>query len=149
MTPPAHVFVTYIRTTPEKLWEALTHPDFTQRYFHGTRVKLGNAKGEPFFHLYPDGRAAVEGEVLDIEVGRRLSVSWHVLYDEEQRREKPSRVSYEIERVGANQCKLTVVHDDFDGETKTWREVGKGWSWILDSLKSLLETGEALAEPEE
>jgi uncharacterized protein YndB with AHSA1/START domain len=148
MKGPAHVFVTYIRTTPEKLWEALVNPDFTQRYFHATRVAVGAAAGEPFAHLYADGRTAVDGEVLEIEAGKRLSVSWHVLYDEEQSRERPSRVTYEIERVGENQCKLTVVHDRFEAETKTWRSVGEGWPWILDSLKSLLETGQPLPYPE-
>jgi uncharacterized protein YndB with AHSA1/START domain len=149
MKPPAHVFVTWIRTSPERLWRALTSPDWTVRYFHATRFESELKRGAPVYYRYAhDGSVAVEGEVLEIEPEERLSITWHVLYDEEESRERPSRVTFEIEPSGPDLCKLTVVHDDFDGETKTYRGVGEGWPWILHSLKSLLETGEPLPPPQ-
>ena len=147
MTAPRHVFATWIRTTPSRLWEAITSPDFTRRYFHETRFEAELKRGAPVYYRNPDGSVAVEGEVLELEPECRISISWHVLYDEEQSRERPSRVTFEIERAGPDLCKLTVVHDGFDGETKTFRSVGEGWPWILHSLKSLLETGEPLPDP--
>lgn len=149
MSAPRHVFVVYIRTTPDKLWEAITSPDFTVQYFHGTRIESDWAPGSPVWYRNADGSAAVDGEVLEAEVGRRLAITWHVNYDAEASRERPSRVSFEIEAVGPEQCRLTVVHDDFDGETRTYQGVGEGWPWILHSLKSLLETGTALPAPEQ
>ena len=148
MSSRSHVFVTYIRTSPDKLWEAITSPDFTVQYFHGTRIESKYEPGAPVIYRNPDGSVAVDGEVLEAEVGRKLAISWHVNYDEEQSRERPSRVAFEIDAAGPELCKLTVVHDDFDGETKTYREVGEGWPWILHSLKSLLETGTPLPPPE-
>lgn len=149
MSAPRHVFVTYIRTTPAELWAALTRPEITRRFFHETRVDSEWKPGAPVYYRYADGSVAVDGEVLDVDEARVLSISWHVRYDEEQSRERPSRVTFEIESVGPDQCRLTLVHDDFDGETKTWRGVGQGWPWILDSLKTLLETGEPLPPPTE
>lgn len=148
MSSPSHVFVTYIRTSPDKLWEAITSPDFTVQYFHETRIESKYEPGASVVYRNPDGSVAVDGEVLEAEVGRRLAISWHVNYDEEQSRERPSRVAFEIDPAGPELCKLTVVHDDFDGETKTYRGVGEGWPWILHSLKSLLETGRPLPPPE-
>ena len=94
--------------------------------------------GAPVVYRNADGSVAVDGEVLEAEIGRKLVISWHVNYDAEQSREPPSRVTFEIDAAGSELCKLTVVHDDFDGETKTYRGVGEGWPWILHSLKSLL-----------
>ena len=128
----------------DKLWEAVTSPDFTVRYFHGTRIESVYEPGTPVVYRNADGSVAVDGEVLEAEIGRKLVISWRVNYDEEQSRERPSRVTFEIDAAGPELCKLTVVHDDFDGETKTYRGVGEGWPWILHSLKSLLETGTPL-----
>ncbi len=148
MSRPQHVFVTYIRTTPDKLWEGIASPDFTVQYFHGTRIDSDYKPGSRVYYRNPDGSAAVDGEVLEADIGRKLSISWHVNYDAEQSRERPSRVTFEIDPVGPELCRLTVVHDDFEGETKTYKSVGEGWPWILHSLKSLLETGSPLPSPE-
>ncbi len=82
MSSPSHVFVTYIRTSPDKLWEAITSPDFTVRYFHGTRIESTYDPGAPVVYRNADGSVAVDGEVLEAEVGRKLAISWHVNYDE-------------------------------------------------------------------
>lgn len=144
---PSHVYVTYIKSPPEKIWEALTRPEWTERYFHQTRIDSEFKKGAPVTYRNGDGSPAVEGEVLEVELHRRLVISWHVLYDEECKRERPSRVAFEIEPAGAV-CKLTMIHDDFDGETKTYEGIREGWAPILCSLKTLLETGEPMPFPE-
>jgi uncharacterized protein YndB with AHSA1/START domain len=143
MPAPKHVYVTYIRTTPDRLWQALTDPDFTQRYFFGSRVASDWTPGAQHAWTLPDGYEPVRGEVLEAEPFRRLAYSWDYALDEGER-ERPSRVTYEIEPVGAA-CKLTVVHDDFHGITKTFGIVGRGWPRVIAGLKSLLETGEPLA----
>ncbi len=147
MTPPKHVYVTYIRTTPEQLWEAITDPAWTARYFHGTRIDLRPERGAKLVYRNPDESLAVDGEVLDVEVGKRLSVSWRSLWSDALAREAASRVTFEIEAAGAQQCRLTVIHDRLEASPRTAEEVGQGWPWILSSLKSVLETGEALPTP--
>lgn len=146
MTRPAHVYVTYIKTTPAKLWEALTHPDFTRRYFHRTAVESPWSKGSPVYYRQEDGEIAVDGEVLEVEPERRLVITWHVRYHDAASRERPSRVSFEIEPLGAA-CKLTLVHDDFPEGSVVYPEIQEGWIPIVCSLKSLLETGEPLPLP--
>ena len=140
------VYVTYIQSSPEQVWQALTDPDRTERYFHSTRIDSAFEKGAPVSYRMPDGTVAVEGEVLEVELHRRLAITWHVLYDEECRLERPSRVTFEIEPLG-DVCRLTMTHDDFDGETATYRNVSQGWGAILCSLKTLIETGEPMAQP--
>lgn len=144
---PSHVYETYIRARAEQIFEALTHPDWTIRYFHGTKIDSTWEKGSSVFYRYPDGRPAVDGEVLEVDAPRRLVITWHTRYDEEAAKDRPSRVTFEIEPLGEI-CRLTLVHDDFDGETATYRNVSRGWNAILCNLKTLLETGEAFAYPE-
>lgn len=143
MSRPQHVFQIYIGCSAERLWEGITNGDLTRRYFHATAIESDWKVGSPVVYRSPDGSVAVEGEVLEVDAPGRLSISWKVLYDPERSGEQPSRVSWEIEPAGAS-CKLTVVHDEFEGETKTYREVGEGWVPLLSSLKSLLETGQPL-----
>src|SRR5882724_13240459 len=118
MPTPKHVYVTYIRTTPDLLWQALTDPDLTQRYFFGSRVASDWQPGAAHLWTLPDGEQPVRGEVLEAEPFRRLSYTWDYALGGGER-ERPSRVTYEIEPVG-QACKLTVIHDDFHGITKTF-----------------------------
>lgn len=85
----------------------------------------------------------LEGEVLESDPPRRLVHTFLATHDEEMGRERPSRVTWEIEASGPV-CKLTLVHDDFDGETKTFKSTGPGWNPVLSGLKTLLETGTPL-----
>jgi uncharacterized protein YndB with AHSA1/START domain/DNA-binding transcriptional ArsR family regulator len=144
MDQPKHVFEIYIRTTPEQLWAAITSPEFTRRYFYSTAVESDWQSGSPFTYRQDDGSIAISGDVLEVEPPHRLVTTFSTHQDEETRAERPSRVTWEIEPMG-DVCKLTLVHDDFDGMTKTYQEVGSGWPPVLSSLKSLLETGEPLA----
>lgn len=140
---PRHIYEIFIRARPEKIWEALTTPEFTRQYFHATDISSDWKVGSPVVFQLADGTPAVEGRVLAVEPQRTLSYSWHVLYDSEMSKERPSRVTFRIEPVD-DVCKLTVIHDDFEPDSIVYPEISKGWSAILGSLKSLLETGKAL-----
>lgn len=146
MTGPTHVYVTYIRCTPERLWQALTDPDFTVQYLHATRIASTFAAGDPVTYTLPDESLAVEGVVLACEPPHRLSITWRAVYDPVKAAERPSRVTFEIEPQG-DVCRLTLTHDDFDGETETYKTVSQGWAPIVCSLKTLIETGAPMPMP--
>jgi len=139
---PRHVFQVYIRTTPERLWQAITDPDLTRQYLHRTRVDSSWRPGDPIVYRQAD-EVVVDGDVLESEPPRRLVTSWSFRRAADLRNDPPSRVTWEIEPLDDN-CRLTLIHDNFPGETPTFRSVGSGWPLVLSSLKSLLETGEAL-----
>jgi uncharacterized protein YndB with AHSA1/START domain/DNA-binding transcriptional ArsR family regulator len=143
MDRPRHVFQVYIRATPEQLWQAITDPDFTEQYFHRGRVASTFKNGERLSY-YIDGELAVDGQVVESEPPKRLVQTWKFTRNPIYREDAPSRVTWEIEPVGET-CKLTLTHDDFAGETLTFKSVGSGWPVVLSSLKSFLETGEGLA----
>lgn len=142
MDRPRHVFQVYIRTTPEQLWQAITDPEFTSRYFHRSRVQSNWRSGDAMLYLI-DKEVAVQGQVVDADPPKRLVTTWSFRRNPRFRDDPPSRVTWEIEPVG-DACRLTLVHDDFPGETETFKSVGSGWPLVLSSLKSLLETGEGL-----
>ena len=141
-----HVHVVHIRTTPEQLWGALTRPELTRKYFHGTDVVTDWKVGSKIEYLLPekDGKkdVAITGKVLEFTPHRRIvhTFSFPSTGDD------PTKVTYEIEPVG-DMVKLTMTHEGFAGETKTYQGITKGWAPIFDGLKSLLETGKALEFP--
>ena len=143
MDRPRHVFQVYIRTTPERLWQAITDPSFTQRFFFQTRVDAEWQPGAPIHYWRRDGTLVVEGTVLEADPPKRLVTTWAFRHDPETEHDAPSRVTWEIEPVG-EMCRLTLIHDDFASETATFKSVGGGWPLVLSSLKTLLETGEPL-----
>jgi uncharacterized protein YndB with AHSA1/START domain len=145
MRKPEFVYVTYIETTPEKLWEALTSSEFSRRYWFGTELKPDWKVGSPLA-LVMNGTTTDTGEVLEAEPPRRLSYSFKHVLDDEMRNERPSRVVFTIEPHG-NLVKLTLTHEGFAEDSKLLDGISKGWPAILSSLKSLLETGTALAIP--
>jgi uncharacterized protein YndB with AHSA1/START domain len=144
MDRPRHVFQVYIRTTPEQLWQAITDSRFTQRYFHQSRVESTWQPGDRLAYWINDD-LVVDGKVLEADPPRKLVQTWSFRRQSELREDPPSRVTWEIEPLGAETCKLTLLHDDFPTETLTFRSVGSGWPKVLSSLKSLLETGEPLS----
>jgi uncharacterized protein YndB with AHSA1/START domain len=140
------VYQVYIRTSPEQLWHAITDSEFTQRFFHRSHVESTWRPGDPIVYTI-DGELVVEGVVVQADPPRKLICTWSFRRQAELRDDPPSRVTWEIEPVGSEidrVCKLTLVHDDFASETRTFKSVGSGWPPILSSLKSLLETGEPL-----
>jgi uncharacterized protein YndB with AHSA1/START domain len=145
MSKPEFVYVTYIETTPEKLWQALTESDFTKRYWFGTSLKTDWNVGSPLA-LVMDGKVTDTGTVLEFDCPRRLSYSFHHELNDAARKEKASRVTLVLEPYG-KVVKLTVTHDDFPGDSVVIGDIAKGWPAILAGLKSLLETGTPLAIP--
>jgi uncharacterized protein YndB with AHSA1/START domain/DNA-binding transcriptional ArsR family regulator len=140
---PRHVYEVYIRTTPEKLWQAITDPAFVRQYFYEQTVTSGWEKGSPYVHRAPDGTTRIEGQIVEIDPPRRLVHTFACPASETTKDDAPSRVTWQIEKRG-DVCLLTLIHDGFDGETATYKSVGKGWNPILSGLKTLMETGKPL-----
>jgi uncharacterized protein YndB with AHSA1/START domain len=145
MAESRFVYVTFIRTTPEKLWQALTDPAFIHQYWCGIRAESGWTPGSPWQLVIPDGRVADSGEVLEAEPGRRLVLRWRNEFKPELREEGFSRCTFVLEPAGTS-VKLTVTHEMDRPESKFVQAVSNGWPMILSSLKSLLETGESIEE---
>jgi len=142
------IYVTYIRTTPEKLWKALIEPEFTRRFWCNTTQESEWKPGASWKILMPDERVADSGEVVEIEPNRRLVLKWRNEFRPELKAEGYSRMTYKLEKEG-NSVKLTVIHEIEKEGSKFIEAVSSGWPHILASLKSLLETGESLEETRE
>jgi uncharacterized protein YndB with AHSA1/START domain len=142
MSDLKHVYEVYIRTTAEKLWAAITDPETSEKYYYGTRVMSDWKPGSPITYDNGEGAHIITGEVLEIDPPKRL-VHTFAFSDPDHAQDKPTRVTWEIEPMGGV-CKLTLVHDGFDAETRTYKDVEFGWNPIFSSLKTLLETGEPL-----
>jgi uncharacterized protein YndB with AHSA1/START domain len=145
MASSRFVYVTYIRTTPEKLWRALLEPEFTRKYWAATWQESEWKRGASWRIMIPDGRVGDSGEVLEIDPPRRLVLSWRNEFMPELRAEGYSRLTYELEPVGES-VKLTLIHEIDKPDSKLIEAVSSGWPHILASLKSLLETGASLVE---
>ncbi|SRR5258708_39602578 len=141
MSKPEFVYTTYIETSAEKLWQALTDGDFTERYWFGHRVTSAWQAGSPY-KFTKSGAPGLEGKVLVSDPPRLLSYSWDCCSPEAQR-ERTSRVTFALEPQGKI-VKLTVTHDELDEGGVTLRNISGGWPMVIASLKSLLETGHAL-----
>jgi uncharacterized protein YndB with AHSA1/START domain len=137
------VYQLFIKATPEQIWEGITSPEFTARYFYGARIENSPARHRA---LGPDGSVWGDEPMYEFEPPRRLVHGWRSLYDPELAEEEPSRVIWEIEPQEGGYCKLTVTHDQLEGAPKTAESVsGPGWMMVLSGLKTLLETGEEIA----
>ena len=143
MSKSRFVYVTYIRTTPEKLWQALRDPEFTRQYWAESWQDCDWKPGASWKLMIPDGRIGDSGEVLEFDPGRRLVLSWRNQFVPELRDEPATRLTYELEPQG-DMVKLTVIHESDTPGSKLIDAVSNGWPHVLSSLKSLLETGEAL-----
>jgi uncharacterized protein YndB with AHSA1/START domain len=145
MADSRFVYVTYIRTTPEKLWQALIDPEFTRRWWCETHQESEWKPGASWRLMTPDGRVADTGEILEIEPHRRLVFTWRNEFKPELKAEGFSRLTYELEKMGES-VKLTIIHEIDKPDSKFIQAVSGGWPHLLASLKSLLETGEPLEE---
>lgn len=145
MAESRFVYVTYIRTTVDKLWQALLDPTFTRDYWCETWQDCEWKVGASWKIMIPDGRVADSGEVLEIDPPRRLVLAWRNEFQPALRDEGYSRMTYELEPVG-DSVKLTVIHEMDKPGSRLIEAVSGGWPHILASLKSLLETGESLVE---
>jgi uncharacterized protein YndB with AHSA1/START domain len=134
MSKPSFVYVTFIRSSADKVWAALTEPEFTTKTWFGAHHETDWKAGSPWRLVFPDGRVADSGEIIEIDRPRRLVLKW--------RNEKPELKADEIAPVADDAVKVTVTHQ-LDGEgTKFITAVSDGWPMILSNVKSLLETGE-------
>jgi uncharacterized protein YndB with AHSA1/START domain/DNA-binding transcriptional ArsR family regulator len=156
VSKPEFVYTTYIHTTPDKLWQALTDPAFTKRYWSGTSFESGWAKGEPMTWVLPDDTKVADPEqvILEAEPYRRLSYSWHTFtpgwaaaYDVSEddlarfAAEPRSRVTFDITEQAPDVVRLTVTHDGFEEGSTVLEGISQGWPMIVSALKTLLETG--------
>jgi uncharacterized protein YndB with AHSA1/START domain/DNA-binding transcriptional ArsR family regulator len=138
------VFEIYIKTTPERLWEAITDPALRAQYSFGVQTDSDWTPGSPYRASVPGVVDIAEGENLEVDAPRRLVQSFTALWSEEVKAAGTSRVTWEIEPVG-DSCRLTVVHDQLPEDAN--EELYGGWPQILSGLKTLLETGGTLTTP--
>ena len=143
MSKPEFVYVIYIASTPEKVFEALTDARMSERCWHGNSVVSNWKVGSPLRIRLAHRDNDVTGEVLEYDPPRRLAYSF--LHDGSDG-EKPSRVTFELERQ-RDQVRLTMVHDRFEPASPVLEKVSVGWPLILSSLKSYIECGKVLYTP--
>lgn len=137
------VYVTYIRTSPEKLWQALTDAAFTQQYWWGMFLESDWKEGSPWAMKFADGRRNTTGTVLESDPPRRLVLDWVNEYHPETVGDGAARATFELLPIG-DMVKLTVTHT---AQPKLLEAVSNGWPKVLASLKSFLETGTGLPNP--
>jgi len=141
MSRSTFVYVTYIRTTPEKLWSALTGPDFMEQYWFGMHCESDWQTGSSWQLSFADGRVADSGEVVESTPGKRLAIRWRNEFRPELKAEGDSLCVMEIEATG-DATKLTVTHSIDKVDSQFIHAVSGGWPRIMSNLKSLLETGD-------
>jgi uncharacterized protein YndB with AHSA1/START domain len=160
-TATTQVYRVYIKATPQAIWDAITKPEWTERYGYGGIPEYDLRAGAPY-RVRPSAEMAavpgvpeiiIDGEILEADPPRRLSMTWRMLMDADMAAEGPTRLTYEIEEIEGSATRLTVVHELESaprlaaivagaGEAEG---AGGGWAWILSDLKSLLETGSRLS----
>jgi len=139
------VYTVFIRANPEKIWEAITKPEFTTQYFYGTVFDSTWEKGASYENWSGDrSQKFIEGEVLESDPPRLLRLSWSAILHNETAAEQQSQVTWEIKPQDGGYSKLTVVHYQLENSPVTAESVAGGWPLILSGLKSLLETGKPL-----
>lgn len=147
MSKPEFVYVTFIKTTPEKLWAALTDPEMNKHYWFGAHQESAWTAGSPWAIKFDDGRVADAGEIVEIEKHKRIVIKWRNEWKPEYKAEGYSRCTIDIESVD-DAMKLTLKHSIDHAEGKFITDgVSGGWPRILSNLKSLLETGEVVLKP--
>ena len=139
MKKPKQIYTTFIRTTPKKLWDAITKPEFTRQYW-GEMANVSDwKKGSKWEHLSPENEVWIKGKVVESIAPKRLVLTW---IDPDDLKDR-SRVTFEIEKIKDMVC-LTVTHGNFTASSKMPGKVAFGWPRVISSLKSFLETGEGI-----
>jgi uncharacterized protein YndB with AHSA1/START domain len=144
MAVTRHQYRVYVKAPVEHVWNAIIDPEFTRRYFHGTAFDAPPVAGEPYRTTMHGTVPAVDGTIEVLEPPHRLVMTWHVLYDPALEQEPPSRVEWTLTPAADGLTQIDLVHGDLARSPLTWAHVRTGWVWILDGLKTLLETGEEL-----
>jgi uncharacterized protein YndB with AHSA1/START domain len=141
------IYQVFIKATPEQIWDAITKPEFTEKYWYGTRSEYDLRPGGSFRSVGADsGNLMVDGEVLEVDPPRKLVQTFRIIHDPELTAEGFTRVTFEIEDAERHEgvSVLTMTHE-LDGAPKTAEHVAGGWNFIFSGLKTLLETGKPLA----
>ena len=144
MSKPSFVYVIYIRASADKVWAALTSPEYTVKTWFGTHHETEWKAGAPWRLVFPDGRVTDSGEIIEIDRPRRLVLKWRNEFMPELKAEGFSTCTMEVEpagKPGEESMKLTVTHTMERADSKLIAAVGGGWPLILSNLKSVLETG--------
>jgi uncharacterized protein YndB with AHSA1/START domain len=149
MAITAHVYQIFIAAPPEQVWAAITDSEWRRRYFHTSSFVEPPQAGQPYRTVKADGGDAVEGVIEEMQppgAGRpgRFVQTWRVLYDAAMAEEPPSRVEWTVEAAGDDLTRVRLVHGDLASSPLTWASVKDGWVWVLDAMKTLLETGKSL-----
>jgi uncharacterized protein YndB with AHSA1/START domain/predicted transcriptional regulator len=140
------LFEIYIKTTPQRLWEAIVDPELRSRYTFGLRVESDWAQGSAYRGVSPGADPLIlEGENIEVDPPHRLVQSFRAMWSEDVKAQGTSRVTWEIEPVGKDSCRLMVLHDQLPEDASP--ELYGGWPMILSGLKTLLETGQSLTTP--
>jgi uncharacterized protein YndB with AHSA1/START domain len=140
-----YIYVSIIRTTPAKLWQALTEPEFIRQYWFGITAESTFQKGSPWQMRFKDGTLADTGEILESDPPRRLVIRWQHEWKPEIKAEGPSRCTFELEPL-ERAVKLTITHETERPDSKLITAVSGGWPLVVSNLKSLLETGAVAIE---
>jgi uncharacterized protein YndB with AHSA1/START domain len=139
-----HVYRVHIKSPIDVVWNALIDPAVTRRYFHTTAFETPPQTGQPYRTVDAAGCGAVDGTIEEMSPPNRLVMTWHTLYDPAMADEPPSRIEWTLTEVGDGLTQLDLIHGDLARSPLTWAGVRDGWVWIVDGLKTLLETGEEL-----
>jgi uncharacterized protein YndB with AHSA1/START domain len=159
-TQTTQIYRVYIKASPQAIWDAITSPEWSERYAYGGRVEYDLKSGGRYCHHASAEMTSVGlpdelilGEVIEADPPRKLVQTWHPMWSEESVAETPTRLTYEIKEGSGGVCTLTIIHD-VAGAPSVARMVpgggdaaqgGGGWPWVLSDLKSLLETGKRMA----
>lgn len=149
MAITAHVYQIYIAAEPDRVWAAITDSEWTRRYFHGTAFAEPPRTGSAYRTVQRDGSDAVDGVVEEMSppadgAPGRFVVTWRFVYDAALADEPPSRVEWTVERAGEGLTRVRLVHGDLAFSPLTWAHVKDGWVWVLDAMKTLVESGQSL-----
>jgi uncharacterized protein YndB with AHSA1/START domain len=148
----AHVHQLYIAATPEQVWQAITDSEWTKRYFFGTVFVRSPEAGQPYRTVGPDGQDTTEGTIEELlppsaDDPGRFVLTWRTLSDTALAAEPPSRVEWTVESAGENLTRVRLVHGDLAASPLTWASTKTGWPWVLNGLKTVVETGRSLPAP--
>ena len=146
MSRPDHVYQVIINVAPERVWEAITSGDLTVQYFYGTRVESTWEAGATIVYAYPDGSVAADGEILSIDPGREVEMTFLARWDPGLEAEGPAREVWRVEDW-AGATKLTMELYDTPHGSKRYEDFTNGFPFIVSGMKTLLETGERLPLP--
>ncbi len=139
MNEKKFVYVTYIDTTPEKLWEALTNTEFMKKYWFGSNFETDWKIGSTIKETQQDGSPGFQGEIVQFEPPQLLSYTFHT------ESEMKTQVTFDIKPQSATAVKLTTTHEGYEIGSKDYRSISEGWAAVISSLKTFLEKGEPLS----